>query len=111
MKTFTTASVKAALQQILNDTTEWTDAELIVNINRAIRQVFVDRPAARYSSPVAFTDEAAITSLSSGDVGLDIRWQDAVIHYAAAQCLLQNDRSTHNADLAKEQLQLYEGAL
>lgn len=111
MKTFTGATVKADLQQILSDTTEWSDAKLIINVNAALRQLFADRPSARYTSPFEFTDECAVTALDSTAVGIDIRWYSALVHYAAYLCLLQSDRSTHNADLAKEQLTQYMGAI
>jgi hypothetical protein len=111
MKTFTGATVKAELQQILDDTTEWSDAEFIIAIQTALRWLFVRRPSSRYTSPVSYVDECSVMALDSSAIGIDIRWQSALTHYAAYQCFIKADRQTHNADMAKEQLRLAEEAL
>lgn len=119
MNTFLAKDVKADVQQILNDTTVWTDAKLTVNINAAIRQITLDRPAARYTSPVAFTDGAVFvmtgstgTAIADTDaVPLDVRWRTPLTHYVAFLCFNQSDRNTANAAFATEQLRLYKESL
>lgn len=119
MTTFLGTDVKSEVQAILNDTTVWTDPKLTVNINAAIQAVFLDAPAARYTSPVALTDEVKLTltgtsgtTMANTDaIAMDIRWKKAIVHYTAFLCFNQSDRNTANAAFATEQYKLYERAL
>lgn len=110
MTTFTGTQVKTDVQAILNDTTEWTDAEILAFLNLAVQQVSVDAPASRYSSPVSFGGNMGIAALATA-VNMDIRWKNAVVHYTAFLCFNQSDRSTSNAAFAAEQYRLYKEAL
>jgi len=119
MKTFLAKDVKADCQKQLNDTTEWTDADYSVFINMAIRRVMRDASASRYTSPVAFTDEAVFTMTGTGGtsiavadvIALDVRWQDAVTQYVLYLCFNQPDRSTTNKAFADEAFRRYEESL
>lgn len=110
MTTFTGTQVKADVQAILNDTTEWTDPEILAFINLALQSVCVDAPASRYSSPVAFGGDLSIAAIAT-DINMDVRWKKAVTHYTAFLCFNQSDRNTSNAAFASEQYRLYKEAL
>lgn len=119
MKTFLAKDVKADCQKQLNSTTEWTDADFSTFINMAIRKVMRDVPASRFTSPVAFTDEALFTMTGSSGtaiadtdaIALDVRWRDLVTQYVLYLCFNQPDRSTTNKTFADEALRRYEELL
>lgn len=121
MKTFLAKDIAADVRRIINDAAgaKFTDAQLAIAMNSAIRTVFLDAPASRHTSLVAFTDEAAVTITGTGGttiaatdaVPLDIFWYKAVMHYTAYLCFSQDDRSTVNAQYAADQLKLYKEAL
>jgi len=121
MKTFLAKDIAAEVRRIINDAAgaKFTDAQLALAINAAIKTLLIDAPVSRYTSLVAFTDEATLTitgtsgtTIADTDaVPLDVRWAKAVTHYTAYLCFSQDDRSTVNADYAKEQLKLYGEAL
>lgn len=121
MKTFLAKDVAAEVRRIIVDAAgaKFTDAQLALAINSALKAVIIDAPASRYTSLVAFTDEVTLTitgtsgtTIADTDaVPLDLRWQKAVTHHTAYLLFSQDDRSTVNAEYAKEQYKLYVEAL
>ena len=112
MTTFKGTDIDGTIRQILDDADKsaFTDPQLVVNINAGIRAVLRDVPASRFSNPVSFRDSADITALAD-TINLDIRWKDAVIHYAASRCFADDDRHTNNLTRRDEELKQYEAVL
>lgn len=116
MKTFTGTEISPDIRQILSDTDAgdytFEDAELVVNINAAIRALFGDAPVASYTSPVSFQDAGDVEiSLLADTINIDIRYKDALIHYTAARCYYQNRRDTANIERGDDEMKRYRGAL
>lgn len=120
MDTVLALDVVADIRRITNDAggTRWGEPVLVANINAAVRRVMSDRPAACYTSPIAFDETMALVGTGTGaalaatdTLPIDAFWRDAVTHYAAYLCFSALDRSQTNTEYADRELKRYEEAL
>ena len=114
MKTFVGTDISPDIRQIIGDSDSnvFTDAMLVININGAIRALFGDLPAASYTSPVAFQDAGDVEIDALADtINIDIRYKDALIHYAAARCFYDDSRNTSNIERGDDEMKRYRRAL
>ena len=97
MRTFTADTIVTDVNNLYGGTVA-TGVQLI-NINAALRQLLIDAPSARFSSPIAFTDEITVAGLTNTDtVAVDIRWKQALVYFATALAFGLADRSSVNIE-------------
>ena len=121
MTTILGSDVAYDVRRILNDagSAKFTFAQVLANINAAIREVSRRVPASCYSSPVAFSENITLAATGSGGtafaatdvIAMSPRWRDAIAHYAAHLCFNQTDRNTVNDEFAARELKLFEECL
>lgn len=102
----TVADIETKTRRILQDTVEeyrWTSEEIRDSIAEAVRTLNAVRPETRYVDG-ALTDGIALPSADDAAIGVDDRFEEALVYYVVHKCYLNDDSDTVNATLAADYL-------